>query len=196
MTVQVLRSAAARMLEQEQAGRLGAGVNLPLQVGVSTEGVQSNCKDAMLLAISGAQQFIYIENQFFQSEFGKEGEVFKDLPLSGPMASLRDVGSLRRDFVVRIRLEEALEQRDLWLLDWAEVEKIAQEPGTEARQFLKSMLAMGRERPGLAHPQLGEAQHGLLNEIGEAWRGASNGPSSASTRSTSTWSCRCTRRAR
>ncbi|MBN0098687.1 phospholipase, partial [Pseudomonas aeruginosa] len=83
MTVQVLRSAAARMLEQEQAGRLGAGVNLPLQVGVSTEGVQSNCKDAMLLAISGAQQFIYIENQFFQSEFGKEGEVFKDLPLSG-----------------------------------------------------------------------------------------------------------------
>ncbi len=58
------------------------------------------------------------------------------------MASLRDVGSLRRDFVVRIRLEEALEQRDLWLLDWAEVEKIAQEPGTEARQFLKSMLAM------------------------------------------------------
>ena len=50
-------------------------------------------------------------------------------------------------------MEEALEQRDLWLLDWAEVEKIAQEPGTEARQFLKSMLAMGRERPGLAHPQ-------------------------------------------
>ncbi|MBN0509781.1 hypothetical protein JTM45_35880, partial [Pseudomonas aeruginosa] len=80
--------------------------------------------------------------QFFQSEFGKEGEGFKDLPLSGPMASLRDVGSLRRDFVVRIRLEEALEQRDLWLLDWSEVEKIAQEPGTEARQFLKSRLAM------------------------------------------------------
>ncbi|HCK0463956.1 TPA: phospholipase [Pseudomonas aeruginosa] len=169
MTVQVLRSAAARMLEQEQAGRLGAGVNLPLQVGVSTEGVQSNCKDAMLLAISGAQQFIYIENQFFQSEFGKEGEVFKDLPLSGPMASLRDVGSLRRDFVVRIRLEEALEQRDLWLLDWAEVEKIAQEPGTEARQFLKSMLAMwGVNAQGWLTHKLGEAQHGLLNEIGEA----------------------------
>ncbi|HCF3645152.1 TPA: phospholipase D [Pseudomonas aeruginosa] len=169
MTVQVLRSAAARMLEQEQAGRLGAGVNLPLQVGVSTEGVQSNCKDAMLLAISGAQQFIYIENQFFQSEFGKEGEVFKDLPLSGPTASLRDVGSLRRDFVVRIRLEEALEQRDLWLLDWAEVEKIAQEPGTEARQFLKSMLAMwGVNAQGWLTHKLGEAQHGLLNEIGEA----------------------------
>ncbi|MCV4114778.1 phospholipase D [Pseudomonas aeruginosa] len=171
MTVQVLRSAAARMLEQEQAGRLGAGVNLPLQVGVSTEGVQSNCKAAMLQAISGAQQFIYIENQFFQSEFGEEGELRRDQEqaLSGPMASLRDVGSLRRDFVARVRLEEALEQRDLWLLDWAEVEKIAQEPGAEARQFLKSMLAMwGVNAQGWLTHKLGEAQHGLLNEIGEA----------------------------
>ncbi|WP_457932669.1 phospholipase D [Pseudomonas aeruginosa] len=171
MTVQVLRSAAARMLEQEQAGRLGAQVNLPLQLGVATEGVQANCKAAMLQAISGAQQFIYIENQFFQSAFGKEGELFEDQldASSGPMATLRDVGSLRRDFVARVRLEEALEQRDLWLLDWAEVEKIAQEPGAEARQFLKSMLAMwGVNAQGWLTHKLGEAQHGLLNEIGEA----------------------------
>ncbi|HFD4523732.1 TPA: hypothetical protein ACF3P7_004651, partial [Shigella dysenteriae] len=51
----------------------------------------------------------------------------------------------------------------------AEVEKIAQEPGTEARQFLKSMLAMwGVNAQGWLTHKLGEAQHGLLNEIGEA----------------------------
>jgi phospholipase D1/2 len=169
MSVQVLRSAASRMTQQEQVGRKKAGVNLPLPPGIDTGGVQANCKDAMRQAISSAQHFIYIENQFFQSAFGEERELFKNVKLSGPMASLRDPSSLRQDFVARVRLREALEAEDIWQLDWREIDAIAQEPSIEARQFLKSLKAMWSiNTQGWLTHKLGEKQNGLLNDIGEA----------------------------
>lgn len=169
MSVQVLRSAASKMIQQEQRGRQKAGVNLPLPPGIDNAQVQANCKDAMRQAISSAQHFIYIENQFFQSAYGREGELNPLVPLSGPMASLRDPASLRQDFVARVRLREALEAEDIWQLDWKEVDAIAQEPSMEARAFLKGMLAMwGVNAQGWLTHRLGAAQNGLLNDIGEA----------------------------
>lgn len=169
MSVQVLRSASSRMTQQEQVGRSKAGVNLPLPAGIDTGGVQANCKAAMLQAISSAQHFIYIENQFFQSAYGADAELNPLLPLSGPMASLRDPASLRQDYVARVRLREALEAEDIWQLDWKEIDAIAKEPSTEARQFLKSLQAMwGVNAQGWLTHKLGDAQTGLLNEIGEA----------------------------
>lgn len=169
MSVQVLRSASSRMTQQEQVGRGKAGVNLPLPAGIDNGGVQANCKAAMLQAISSSQHFIYIENQFFQSAYGDEREIFDDAPLSGPMASLRDPGSLRQDYVARVRLREALEAEDIWQLDWKEIDSIAQEPSTEARQFLKSLQAMwGINVQGWLTHKLGAAQRGLINGIGEA----------------------------
>ncbi|MDA7086905.1 phospholipase D-like domain-containing protein [Pseudomonas sp. SA3-5] len=169
MSVQVLRSAASRMTQQEQEGRSKAGVNLPLPPGIDTGGVQANCKEAMLQAISSAQHFIYIENQFFQSAYGNEGELNPLVPLSGPMASLRDPSSLRQDFVARVRLREALKAKDIWQLDWKEIDAIAQEPSMEARQFLKSLKAMWSiNTQGWLTHKLGETQSGLLNDIGEA----------------------------
>ncbi|MBN7822433.1 phospholipase D-like domain-containing protein, partial [Bowmanella yangjiangensis] len=110
-----------------------------------------------------------IENQFFQSAYGDEREIFDDAPLSGPMASLRDPGSLRQDYVARVRLREALEAEDIWQLDWKEIDSIAQEPSTEARQFLKSLQAMwGINVQGWLTHKLGAAQRGLINGIGEA----------------------------
>lgn len=61
VSVQVLRSASSRMIQQEQKGRSSAGVNLPLPAGIDVGGKQANCKQAMLQAISSAQHFIYIE---------------------------------------------------------------------------------------------------------------------------------------
>nr|WP_312957412.1 phospholipase D-like domain-containing protein [Stutzerimonas nitrititolerans] len=168
MSVQVLRSASSRMIQQEQAGRQRVGIRLPLPPGIDDTRVQTNCKEAMRQAISSAQHFIYIENQFFQSAFGKQGETEEDISLSGPMASLRDPVSLRQDFVARVRLREALEAEDIWQLDWQEIDAIAREPGLEARAFLKDMLTMwGVNAQGWLTHKLGEAQDGLLNDIGE-----------------------------
>ena len=168
-SVQVLRSAASRMVTQERVGRNKSKVNLPLPPGIEGSGLQTDCKSAMLQAISSAQHFIYIENQFFQSEFGAEGEKHPLLPLSGPMASLRDPATLRQDFVARTRLREALEAQDIWQLDWKEVDAISRQPGKAAREFLDKMLAMwGVNAQGWLTHKMGAAQKGLLNDISEA----------------------------
>lgn len=85
------------------------------------------------------------------------------------MASLRDPASLRQEYVARVRLREALEAEDIWQLDWKEIDAIAQEPGTEASQFLHNLQAMwGVNAQGWLTHKLGDAQQGLLNDIGEA----------------------------
>nr|WP_313221471.1 phospholipase D-like domain-containing protein [Stutzerimonas nitrititolerans] len=169
MSVQVLRSAASRMIRQEQVGRQKSGVELSLPPGISNASVQTNCKAAMRQAISSAQHFIYIENQFFQSAYGRDGELSPLLPLSGPMASLRDPASLNQNFVARVRLREALEAEDIWQLNWQEIDAIAREPGLEARAFLKDMLTIWSiNAQGWLTHKLGDAQEGLLNDIGEA----------------------------
>ncbi|WP_339513641.1 phospholipase D-like domain-containing protein [Pseudomonas sp. RL_15y_Pfl2_60] len=169
VSVQVLRSASARMTQQEQQGRSKAGVNLPLPPGIDTGGMQANCKSAMQQAISSAQQFIYIENQFFQSAFGEEQEHFPGIKLSGPMASLRDPMTLPQNLVARVRLREALEAEDIWQLNWQEIDSIAQDPGAEAKQFLTDMWAIfSSNATGWVTQKLGEEQSGLLNDIGQS----------------------------
>lgn len=171
MSVQVLRSAASRMTQQEQTGRRKAGVELPVPAGIGIGGVQANCKNAMLQVISSAQQFIYIENQFFQSAFGEEGELAGDQKggLSGPMGSLRSPGSLKEELVARVRLREALKAKDIWQLDWEEVDKIAKEPGAETRQFIKALHPMWvNNAQGWVTEKLGKEQKGILNEVGQA----------------------------
>lgn len=169
VSVQVLRSAGERMLSQEQVGRRQASVSLPILPGFESRGIQANCKSAMLQAISSAQQFIYIENQFFQTEFGREGELFEDVPLSGPMASLRDPKTLRQDLVLRVRLREALEARDIWRLDWIEIDAISRNADKESSDFLDQLFGMwGLNAQGWLSHRLGEVQQGVINDIGKA----------------------------
>lgn len=67
VTAQVLRSAPRQLLHEERKGAQRAGsTELP-----PAQSRQANCLQAMLQAISSAQHFIYIENQFFQSVFGQ-----------------------------------------------------------------------------------------------------------------------------
>lgn len=79
--VQVLRSAPLKMLRQEHAAQGSEGEE-PLRP-------QNNCQKAMLRAIHHAQKFIYIEGQFFQSAYGKDGEARGDM--SGPVGALMDI---------------------------------------------------------------------------------------------------------
>ncbi|WP_193073843.1 phospholipase D-like domain-containing protein [Pseudomonas sp. FME51] len=169
VSVQVLRSAGERMLSQEQVGRRQASVSLPVLPGFESRGIQANCKIAMLQAISSAQQFIYIENQFFQTEFGREGELFEDVPLSGPMASLRDPKTLRQDLVLRVGLREALKARDIWRLNWVEIDAISRNADKESSDFLDQLFGMwGLNAQGWLSHRLGEVQQGVINDIGKA----------------------------
>ncbi|WP_308724083.1 phospholipase D-like domain-containing protein [Metapseudomonas otitidis] len=171
MSVQVLRSASARLTQQELRGRQLAGVRHELPLGLAELGVQDNCLRAMLQAVSSAQHFLYVENQFFQSAFGEEGELGDDQidAFSGPMATLRDPRSLPQELVERVRLNQALAQQDIWQLDWAELERIAREPGKEAKAFIEGVKRMlANNGQGWASSRLGPPQNGLLNRLGEA----------------------------
>lgn len=170
-SVQVLRSASARLTEQETRGRQLAGVLHELPPGLAEQGVQDNCLRAMLQAISSAQQFLYIENQFFQSAFGEEGELGDDQvdAFSGPMATLREPRSLRQDLVERVRLDKALAQKDIWQLDWVELDRIAREPGKETKAFIEGLQRMlANNGQGWASRRLGPPQASLLNPVGKA----------------------------
>lgn len=169
VAIQVLRSAANNMLLQEQRGRAAAGVSLDALPGFASTGVQANCRSAMLQAISSAQHFIYIESQFFQSDFGAEGELNPLLPLSGPMSRLRTADHLPRDLVERVNLREALEKEDIWLLNWGEVDAIARNPDPVCEAFLaelRSITALNAK--GWASQRLGQEQQGIINDIGAA----------------------------
>ena len=168
VSVQVLRSASARMLAQEAKGRAKAQVELPQPPGTNAGGVQADCYHAMLQAISSAQHFLYIENQFFQSDFGKDGELNDKQDLSGPMASLRDPLTLRQDFVERINLREALERQDFALIDWKEVKAIGKSPDKEAYKFLEDLRRIWQTNAqGWLTQKLGR-QEPLGNTIGQA----------------------------
>jgi len=90
MNIQVLRSAPLRMQNEERQGATKAGHGLTAS---SPSGVQANCMQAMLQAISGAQHFIYIENQFFQSEYGADSADIAAVT-AGPMQSLMKIEGL------------------------------------------------------------------------------------------------------
>ncbi|POA80395.1 phospholipase D-like domain-containing protein [Pseudomonas protegens] len=168
VSVQVLRSASEVMTKQEALGRQRAQLNLPLPPGISAPSVQANCLKAMLQVISSAGHFIYMENQFFQSDFGDEGELRDDVLLSGPMASLRDPNSLRQDYVERIGLREAINGRDFALIDWREIKAIAEESTEESHTFLNSFYDIWKlNAMGWLSKNLGE-EKSLRNPIVQA----------------------------
>jgi phospholipase D1/2 len=100
--VQVLRSAPRRLLQDENAA-LPAGA-----ARQSTSQAQDNCLKAMLKVIRSADRFIYIEGQFFQSEFGEQ-VVDDPRVVSGPMGFSLDWERLPhyKKFAKALNLDEA-----------------------------------------------------------------------------------------
>lgn len=108
---QVLRSAPQQLLQEERQGAMKEHASLQ-PAGTRTfplpQARQANCLQAMLQAISGAQQFIYIENQFFQSEFGSDPTAASETSYTqGPMQSLMEVERLPgyAQYAARLGLE-------------------------------------------------------------------------------------------
>ena len=156
--VQVLRS-ASRQLQKDEAAAMGKR-EAPARA-------QNNCLKAMLKAISGAQKFIYIEGQFFQSAHGKYGATSE--VHSGPMAALLN---LRRTPGVA-KFEEMLEIKGvepkhiLGRMRWAKVDDVLKEAkGPEFMHDLHTVLK------NLATVEvmrmLGKPQSSLKNPLGKA----------------------------
>jgi phospholipase D1/2 len=84
--IQVLRSAPLKMRQAEYKA-------LPFSARPETpiEGAQTNIADAMAILIDKAQNFIYIENQFFVSGFGVEKD--KKKAFAGPSQIIHDENS-------------------------------------------------------------------------------------------------------
>ena len=86
--VQVLRSAPAEMCKDEYKAMSAAERKQFVPRGLSGY-AQDNVYEAMLNLIDRAQFYIYIENQYFVSEYGADGGYTSPTP-SGPMQQVRD----------------------------------------------------------------------------------------------------------
>jgi phospholipase D1/2 len=156
--VQVLRSAPRQLLADEAAAM--GSQELPLRA-------QNNCLKAMLKAIAAAQNFIYIEGQFFQSAHGAYGAT--DAAYSGPMASLLDI----RRSPGYAKFAAMLEIQNVPVMDiptrmrWAKIDdvmKLAKGPEfmSDINTVLKNLATIEAMR------LLGKPQGALKNPIGQA----------------------------
>ena len=156
--VQVLRSAPAKLLKDEAKA---AGEQ------ASTAGeAQNNCLKAMVKAIRGAQHFIYIEGQFFQTDHGEFGET--SAMHSGPMSMLLNL-SAQPEFVryqEMLEIKGATDARDiLRRLRWAKVDDVLRE--VRGQQFMHDLNTVLKNAATVeAMRLLGKPQQRVSNPIG------------------------------
>lgn len=115
-TVQIIRSASNRMLTNEATRAAEEGV-------VIVANNQTDCLDAWLQAISAATHFLYIENQFFQSDFGREFG-YNTATLSGPLSELITLNPKYKDYLTDINWQQAWDQGNASLINWKAVNRI------------------------------------------------------------------------
>lgn len=155
--VQVLRSAPLTLLKDEAKGQRSSSSSSPPTLA------QNNCMKAMLTAISGAQKFIYIEGQFFQSEYGKG---LADPDASGPLAALTDIQSSPRyrKHAQTLGIEGVVAEDIVKKINWLKI--------SEARhdhEFMNDLYAVLKNVAAIkASKAMGRAQEKMLNPVGQA----------------------------
>jgi phospholipase D1/2 len=151
--IQVLRSAPLTLLRDEARASGGKVPKTP----------QNNCLKAMLTAISGAQKFLYIEGQFFQSEYGKN---VSDIAPSGPLSALVDIEASKnyKQHVRTLGIEGLSPEEYAAKINWTRISEVRrdQEFMNDLYEVLKNVASIK------ASKQLGKSQEGLLNPIGDA----------------------------
>mgnify|MGYP003631474482 FL=1 len=164
VTAQVLRSAPFRLLQEEHQGKGGQGA--------APQSRQANCQQAMLQAISGAQHFIYIENQFFQSDFGESSPSSEQAPgaVTGPMDSLMSVEGLPgyEQYAQRLRLDELEENpANLHKINYFELAKMIR--SGEAEPFTRGLIQVLSNQSAMeALRAIQEPQANILNDLAGA----------------------------
>ena len=161
--VQVLRSAPLTMQRDEE--RAISSVPKPAPAAMA----QNNCLKAMLTAIQGAQKFIYIEGQFFQSECG-EDPTAKDR-LSGPMAALLDITSSKQyeKYSRQLEIFAVPAENIPSSIRWSQVDDVLADTKGKGADFMNDLYAVLKNIAAVkASKLMGREQKNLLNPIGEA----------------------------
>ncbi len=166
ISMQVLRSAPLHLQNEERQGARKSGATSPAS---SPTGVQANCMQAMLQAISGAQHFIYIENQFFQSAYGKDNKAAPTV-IDGPMQSLMSISGLPgyETYKKRLRLDEVdKDPKKLHKIDYFALAEMIRNKEAEAfTQGIMQVLSNQATVEGLKLFQT--PQKALINPLCEA----------------------------
>jgi len=158
-TVQVLRSASLRLCQAEHAARPD---------GERPVHAQNNCLKAMLKAISGAQHFLYIEGQFFQSEFGTQ--VTGD-ELSGPMGVMCDPWKAHNGerYLKALGIKRGMAPAAIIRnLDLVKLRRVVLEAGDDELFWTDLRAIIGNIAKVETSKLLGKAQEHILNPIGMA----------------------------
>ncbi|MFS2106522.1 MAG: phospholipase D-like domain-containing protein [Ralstonia sp.] len=162
--VQLLRSAPLKMRKAEA---IGEGEREAPTVR------ESGCLSAMQKAIHGAVHFLYIEGQFFQSQYGEDvvGDTDGAGTKSGPMRALMDLtGSPGyQKYAKQLGIEGIPAAKWFSRVRWSQVDIVQRDLKGGGKDFindLKKVLASQAAIAGFG--ALGPAQKTLLNPIGKA----------------------------
>jgi phospholipase D1/2 len=164
--VQVLRSAPRTMQKDEEAAE-----RADKSKKVTSGQEQNNCLKAMLTAIHGAQKFIYIEGQFFQSAYGMDFGGNDEVKPSGPIAALTDITSYPQyeKYAKRLNIYGIAPQDIPGAIRWSQYDDIRREANGKGADFLSDLDAVLKNLASIKASQLmGKSQDNLLNPIGEA----------------------------
>jgi phospholipase D1/2 len=163
--VQVLRSAPKKMqCDEDDAARSSSG-------GKTAKHEQNDCLKAMLTTIHGAQKFIYIEGQFFQSAYGTDQISETVTKASGPMAALTDITSLAgyETYAKRLGIHGLSPEEVPCAIRWSQVDDVRRDANGRGAVFLKDLDVVLKNVASIkASRLLGGTQDAIANPIGEA----------------------------
>ena len=151
--VQVLRSAPLTLLKDEAKARGSSPSNI----------AQNNCLKAMLTAINGAQKFLYIEGQFFQTEYGMG---VADPKSSGPLSALIDIrsSSKYKQHADTLGIGGATPEEILKKIKWMKIDEVKKD-----KDFISDLYSVLKNVASIkASLAMGKAQEKMLNPLGEA----------------------------
>ena len=160
--VQTLRSAPLLLQHNEIVAIAGA------MKGVIPSLAQDNCLKATINAIMGAQHFIYIEGQFFQTAYGSENPI-KTARISGPMAALIDI-TVRPEYHKYMKIlgiENAAPHDIVRKMNWMKFGEVTNDE--KYKSFKLDLILVLKNLASIkASLAMGSEQAGMLNPVGEA----------------------------
>lgn len=131
-SIQVLRSAPKTLLLEEAEAENGG---TPLRA-------QDNCLKAMVTAIAGAQRFIYIEGQFFQSNYGEDGGLSSGKH-SGPMGAMLDIrqSPAFQSYATQLGIQNVPYDQIHKHIKWEKIDNVVNDvkTGAQGKSFIKDL---------------------------------------------------------
>ena len=164
--VQVLRSAPRTMQKDEENAAKSKKSG-----GSIDQHEQNNCLKAMLTAIHGAQKFIYIEGQFFQTFYGADFAGETDVKTSGPMSTLTDITSYPQyeKYAKRLGIYGVPPFDIPGAIRWSQYDDVRRDVKGKGADFLNDLDSVLKNLASIKASQImGKSQNNVLNPIGEA----------------------------